>query len=71
MVDGIKVQKVMFEEKFVELLSVISKYGEDWYREIDRIILKELIKVDVMRIKCIYVLNKEEIKIMKNIFKIK
>lgn len=60
MVDSIKVQKILFDEKFEKLLNIISKFGEDWYKEIDIVIKREKIKVNIMKIKCMYVLDKEE-----------
>lgn len=60
MVDSIKVQKILFDEKFDKLLNIISKFGEDWYKEIDIVIKREKIKVNIMKIKCMYVLDKQE-----------
>lgn len=60
MVDSIKVQKILFDEKFEKLLNIISKFGEDWYKEIDIVIKREKIKVNIMKIKCMYVLDKQE-----------
>lgn len=71
MADSVKAQKTTLDEKSKELLNVISKHGDDWHREIDRVTLSELKKVDVMRIKCMHVLDKEETGIMDQISKMK
>ncbi|XP_062616387.1 tripartite motif-containing protein 2-like [Saccostrea cucullata] len=59
------------EKEYGDLSTAITKYGEDWHREIDKLVLKLKAEVDVMKNTQLQTLQKHLDEINKNISDIK
>lgn len=65
------IQRDKLNEKAQKLLKLISKREEDWHREIDTITQRKKTKVEVMRTKCMFALDKQEVEISDHIYQIR